>query len=30
MTMRTIDRALLERYDRPGPRYTSFQTGAVG
>ncbi len=29
MTMRTIDRELLERYDRPGPRYTSYPTAPV-
>jgi len=27
--MRTIDRELLERYDRPGPRYTSYPTAPV-
>lgn len=27
--MRTIDRDLLERYDRPGPRYTSYPTAPV-
>ncbi len=27
--MHTIDRDLLERYDRPGPRYTSYPTAPV-
>jgi len=27
--MQTIDRELLERYDRPGPRYTSYPTAPV-
>ena len=27
--MRTIDRDLLQRYDRPGPRYTSYPTAPV-
>jgi oxygen-independent coproporphyrinogen III oxidase len=27
--MRTIDRELLQRYDRPGPRYTSYPTAPV-